>query len=497
MWLLPVLFTYASLTFAQGVTVIPRVVPRAFQRSCQDLTDQPQLFSELERFHRPSKRPTHQVNFLSGWLIGGRRLWNYEPVCLHDAEVKSVCVFTSVGFSNGRGLSLVTSPAEEALASKADVFKRQTSDEHGNVEVAESRFSTGYFPNKGVGISAKQSIHRGDVIYAKPPLTMMEQNAMQTLKKADRNLLMQIAVERLPKASRELFFSQKGHHGGNPYADRVNTNSFGGRIGEAESIYWNTYPEAARLNHDCRPNSAYNINPNTLVHTTHALRSIHPGEEVTNSYILPYYTWHERRHRTNKQWGFNCTCNLCTAPDYVIERSDDRLLLITSLERELANISFTAPRAASPSTAEMLVSLYQQERFDGAIAEAYSFAALEYSYIADKRMAQKYAALAAEALQLWRGEWHHATRSFMEMLVAPERHLTWNFANAVKDFIKRNGTLPEGQIEETSQEFGSIFAGYPSAQAVKRLEKKLNAEAVEADEEIAMAMAWKDSARSV
>ncbi|KAF2099758.1 SET domain-containing protein [Rhizodiscina lignyota] len=482
-----------------GIATIPKVVPRAFQRSCQDIVFQPELYPVFEELHRPHSDPKHPLNFLSSWIVGGPRLWTYEPVCLHDPRVSTICVYTSTTFANGRGLSLVTSPEEERPCTKAEAF-RGTSDsqeaEHGNVELAETRFRREHFPAKGVGIIATQSIHRGDVIYAKTPLTVQQQKAMLKLKQTDAHLLMQISVERLPKDSRDLFFTMKGQFGANPYWDRVNTNSFAARIGQGTEIYWTVYPEAARLNHDCRPNVQYNINPNTLVHTMHALRSIHPGEEITTSYILPYFTWHERRERTTKQWGFNCSCNLCTAPDYVIERSDDRLLLITSLERELANLSFSATRAAGPSTAEMLVSLYQQERLDGAIAEAYSFAALEYAYVAERRLAQKYAALAVEALQLWRGEWHQATRSFMEMLVYPERHSMWNISAVVREFLHKNGTLKEGEPEEIHQQYGSIFVGYPTARDVRNLEERLNVQEVGVAEEIAMAAMLRDGESS-
>ncbi|KAK3066891.1 hypothetical protein LTS18_001427 [Coniosporium uncinatum] len=174
-----------------------------------------------------------------------------------------------------------------------------------------------------------------------------------------------------------------------------------------------------------------------------AIRSIYPGEEVTTSYILPHHSYAERVDRTTRQWGFRCTCNLCSAPPQIISASDDRLLLIQHLEKQMANI--TVDRAVGPSTAEFLVSLYTQERLDGAIAEAYSYAALEYAYAADRHMAQKYAALAVEALVILRGPRYFATHSFNEMLAYPERHAAWNLTAILRD---RDAKRPEEQIKE-------------------------------------------------
>jgi len=41
----------------------------------------------------------------------------------------------------------------------------------------------------------------------------------------------------------------------------------------------------SRLNHDCRPNCDYYFDHDTLTHTVRATRDIHPGEELTITYI--------------------------------------------------------------------------------------------------------------------------------------------------------------------------------------------------------------------
>lgn len=464
MCLLLLQFIFTSLAVCESIfdfTPIPKVIPRAFQWQCNVIITHRGLSSIVEEYHEPY---THDAaHFISGWTLGGPRIWNLEPVCMHDPRAGSICVYTSSWFANGRGLSLLSSPSDALLVEEIGIFKTGCTipdifgNQPGEQKLAETRFERRTIPGKGFGLVAKRTIQRGEVIYAKTPLTMVSETAMKKLgRRAHRNLLMQISVERLPPASRELFMEMEGHFGGNPYYDRINTNSFTNRVGSA--MYWNVYPESARLNHDCRPSTAYNINPNNLVHSMNVLRPIQPGEEITDSYILPYHTSTERHERTSKHWGFNCSCSLCTAPDSAVKHSDDRLRLIRRLEHELGNMSFAGPR-----NAEKPVSLYQQERLDGAIAEAYSFAALESAYVADKRMTTRYAALAVEALRLWRGEWHEATRSFTEMLTSPETHPAWNYRAVAREVERQQGRQTVLEVEQRMplQPYGSVYMGFP------------------------------------
>jgi hypothetical protein len=126
-----------------------------------------------------------------------------------------------------------------------------------------------------------------------------------------------------------------------------------------------------------------------------------------------------------QQWGFKCGCPHCSLSPALTSISDNRLALIASLEAELVDIS--SNRTATTETAELLVDLYLQENLDGAVAEAYMYAALEYSYKGDKRMAQKWAAKAVEALVLYRGEHHLYYQAMTRLLLNPEAHDSWRY----------------------------------------------------------------------
>jgi hypothetical protein len=125
----------------------------------------------------------------------------------------------------------------------------------------------------------------------------------------------------------------------------------------------------------------------------------------------------------SNQWGFNCSCHLCSSAAHVKSASDDRLRLIDQLETELNDLSST--RTATVETALLLVSLYQQERLDGVIGDAYMYAAFECAYQGRKPETQKWAALAVEHMAIWRGTNHEYYKAMNRLMIDPENQRSW------------------------------------------------------------------------
>lgn len=295
-------------------------------------------------------------------------------------------------------------------------------------------------PGKGRGMVATRIIRRGDQIQAYTPILSVQDSLMQIDRAAIEQILsLRVAVDRMPPASKALFMDQWGHFGGDPRYDKVNTNAFNSMIGTSEIFFWTIYPESARYNHDCRPNTLYSINNEDLLHNLKAGRMIIPGEEISLSYLSPDMPTAERKMRTLTQWGFNCTCSLCAAPSWVHQASDDRIALIEQLETELNDLATN--RSATPATAEMLISLHQQERLDGVVGDAYMYAAFEYAYLGNKRAAQKFAALSLEHMAVWRGTQHHYYQAMLRLLYFPENEKSWKY------FTKLNETIASGKTE--------------------------------------------------
>jgi hypothetical protein len=177
------------------------------------------------------------------------------------------------------------------------------------------------------------------------------------------------------------------------------------------------------MNHDCRPNANYFFDPETFTHQVHAVRPIHPGEEITITYIDPMRPRAERLDALKKNWGFVCHCSQCTAPPAMGAASDARLAHLEAVQHELSDTK--AEHDTSPAMAELLVSLYEQERLWSDIWEPYAYAALEYNGVGERWMASKYARLAIEGGLLYGGKKHLSVRVMEELLRAPEEHWSW------------------------------------------------------------------------
>lgn len=110
--------------------------------------------------------------------------------------------------------------------------------------------------------------------------------------------------------------------------------------------------------------------------------------------------------------------------------SDYRVIMIEELEQELNNLN--PGRNASLATAELLITLHEQERLDGVIGDAYMYAAFESAYIGNKRSAQKYAALALQHMAIWRGVRHQYYMAMQRLLVNPEKEKSWLYFDKLK-----------------------------------------------------------------
>jgi len=148
-----------------------------------------------------------------------------------------------------------------------------------------------------------------------------------------------------------------------------------------------------------------------------------PGEELTISYIDPAQTRADRLAALHQSWGFNCSCSLCTQPLPQAGASDARIEQTIELREELED--YSAESQATPAMVELYVSLFEQERLYGPIAEAYTFAAIEYNGVGDLYLAQKYARLAVEAGILYAGLRDKDVQSMEKMLVDPTAHWSW------------------------------------------------------------------------
>jgi hypothetical protein len=79
----------------------------------------------------------------------------------------------------------------------------------------------------------------------------------------------------------------------------------------------------------------------------------------------------------------------------------------------------------SPQMAELLVSLYTQERLDHVLYEPYSLAAIEWNGIKDKWTAIKYARLSLQHGLASVGPAHSVVLDMESLAAEPEKHWSW------------------------------------------------------------------------
>ena len=170
------------------------------------------------------------------------------------------------------------------------------------------------------------------------------------------------------------------------------------------------------------------------MHYTHASRRIHAGEEITITYIDPLQTRLQRRAAIKRSWGFDCSCSLCSAGNNFIRESNRRvteIVKITKILNEVVSQNETEREAsrkhvtAAAEMAELLVSLYEQEKLYASIADGYRLAALVHSSIGNEWRAVKWAILAANVGLIHDGPEDEEVLDMRRLLLAPRQHWSW------------------------------------------------------------------------
>jgi hypothetical protein len=350
--------------------------------------------------------------------------WTFWPECfsVEDAE-EPYCVFSHQSFASGRGIFILTTkPFAYAMLEKP-AFTNPVVLEGVN-EYENPAFVQHEFPGKGRGLVANKTLHRGDQIFASTPILITDLDSYE-LSTSERLALLYRGVDTLPSESQKRFWELMGHFNGDPVEDRIHTNNFDVIIDGVNQQA--LFPEIAMLNHDCRPNAAYFFDEEMMTHYVHAIRDIIPGEEITITYIDNEKDRKTRMSRLEKNWGFECSCAACTAHPNFLAESDSRLYQITDLAKILDD--WTSTSAATPEIAELMVTLYIQERLDASLATAYKYAAEVYSSFGKKWEAIKYARLSVEMSMLDKGFRDGDVREMKKMAENPE--MTWSWKKRV------------------------------------------------------------------
>ncbi|KAK3302717.1 uncharacterized protein B0T15DRAFT_313270 [Chaetomium strumarium] len=324
------------------------------------------------------------------------------------------CVYTNRRLFNGRGLVAVTKFEEFQKMERVDDYLNRGENKYFEDPVP---FVETEVLNKGLGITANKTIRRGKVLMSWSPVLVVHKAFFnQVPKTADRARLLETAISFLHPATRAKFDKQRvvppGSSSPNarsiedillayPYEVDMGFNNYHQMDENNHSKHYVNYPEAAVLQHDCRPNVATHIDQSFSLRATVA-RRVQPGEELTVSYIDPFLPRSERvawvkRHRSGGG-EVGCPCSACSPPGgpkgEAAKKADARLKEITAMRAELRNHDSTK---VDIKMIDRFVRLYEEERLHARLAEAYELAALNANYLGDDKRAKKYADLAVQA----------------------------------------------------------------------------------------------------
>lgn len=110
-------------------------------------------------------------------------------------------------------------------------------------------------------------------------------------------------------------------------------------------------------------------------------------------------------------------------PTSISDASDHRIFEIAEIVEQLED--WSSASHATPEMGEYLVSLYKQERMWGPLAEAYTYAAIEYNAVGKEWKARELAALAVQAGLLYGGPYDEDVNHMQRLLQDPQSHWSW------------------------------------------------------------------------
>ncbi|KAJ9142039.1 SET domain-containing protein [Coniochaeta hoffmannii] len=365
--------------------------------------------------------------------------WTRTSPCFRSKENgQEYCVFSDSKFAESRGTALVTTPERAAYLERIPAFTDPSLTKGTNQDITRTKpakYKVERIEGKGMGVIATGFIDRGELIMANTASLMFDYATYEYLEREEYLQIQAEAVDSLPEAHRRLVLGLSTHDeaANLSYVDLVDkitsTNAFdidpADGDPDAHHSFYVIFPEIARMNHDCRAAADYYFDLDSLTQYIHAVRPIYPGEEITVSYIDPTMRQADRVRKLRNNWGFACACAACTASAPVVAASDDRLAQIAELAPEFGKIR--SESRATPQMAELVVSLYEQERLWGMMDEAYRNAAVEWNGVGEPWTATKYARLAVEYGIYTSGEKDRDVADMEELAADPWSHWSWMF----------------------------------------------------------------------
>ncbi|KAJ7043859.1 hypothetical protein C8F04DRAFT_1070678 [Mycena alexandri] len=186
-------------------------------------------------------------------------------------------------------------------------------------------------PGKGKGVVATRDIKQGELLIQEPPLFVVPKSISESPAALISRLLNNVT-----QANRDAFWSLSYVNfpeGLDPetHPEEVALAIFQTNAVSANNDGVGIFPRMARLNHGCASafNVVYSWRKREQQIFIHALRDIQRGQELLTTYTETKRTRNERREFLSQQYGFMCTCAVCSLDDAASKLSDERLTAIS------------------------------------------------------------------------------------------------------------------------------------------------------------------------
>lgn len=244
-------------------------------------------------------------------------------------------------------------------------------------------------------------------------------------------------LKTLSKVEQRQFVSLHNNFPGKfPFSGIVKTNAILPCLPAPDSFA--ICPTACLLNHSCIPNAHTDWNRNAGGITIHAICDVKAGEEITTHYCGDEI-FVTRQILLQKNFGFKCDCDLCSASLAEIKLSDNRILQI----RELDSTIKEPERAMSHPTRSLadcrqLLEVIENEwgvRAGASITAVYFYAYHISVFHGDEARASVFAQREHRSRVSCQGHDHPETQRVKRLIEQPS-----NFENSGLTSKKREAT---------------------------------------------------------
>lgn len=303
------------------------------------------------------------------------------------------CVFSNARHGNG-GVSIITTP--EIAATEIEILN-DSGDTHFRTvnSSAGPAWKVVDIPGKGKGIVASRFIKRSEAIMVDWASLVVHLDFPTSVKRLQGYRHLHRAVDQLSDPDRVLELARSSTFSNDIVEDVLRTNAFSYPL--AGESHMALYPDVSRVNHACRPNAFIRFTPTSLAVSVVVQRDIEPGEEITITYV-PLGKTRDERQELLLKWGFQCSCDLCTASKAEVAASDYRREKIRNMRQEVMKaVEVWDGTKAAKLTLETL-ELMRDEDLAPLYASQYEILARLYWKAKDKKMGTKYAQMSIDTL---------------------------------------------------------------------------------------------------